>query len=333
MNILVIGKEGRLQQHSQKGRLDGHSLTYLPLDASPEVMIEKGRMAEVILIDAMGSLPGPVIECLPRLKLIHSEGVGYQGIDTETARRMGIYVCNCRGINAMAVAEHAVMLMVACLRDLAVNHQKVLEGLQIETKEGYMRTGSIREMSDCTVGLVGFGAIAREAARLLEVYGARCLFFDLSEVDKDLTHGAEQVDLDTLLSSSDIVSLHLPVTESTRNFADEAFFKKLKAGTIFINTARGELVDTRPSFPPSARVRWPWPVLTASPGNRSGPTIPSFRLIRLFFPGPSSRPTSPGSQAGPSDAATRSSGKTWPVSKRANAPTISSTASGSDLFL
>ena len=245
MNILVIGKEGRLQQHSQKGRLDGHSLTYLPLDASPEVMIEKGRMAEVILIDAMGSLPGPVIECLPRLKLIHSEGVGYQGIDTETARRMGIYVCNCRGINAMAVAEHAVMLMVACLRDLAVNHQKVLEGLQIETKEGYMRTGSIREMSDCTVGLVGFGAIAREAARLLEVYGARCLFFDLSEVDKDLTHGAEQVDLDTLLSSSDIVSLHLPVTESTRNFADEAFFKKLKAGTIFINTARGELVDTK----------------------------------------------------------------------------------------
>lgn len=229
---------------SKPGRLDPHEITYVEMDRPEEEIIAAGRDAKVILIDAMGKCSGHVIESLPELKMIHSEGVGYQGVDIEAAAGRNIPVCNCKGMNALPVAEHAVMLMLGCLRNIVNGNEDVLAGRQIEVKEAYMKAGSLRELADCKVGLVGFGDIARETARLLQAFGAECIYYNRSTAPKELEYGAVRKSLEEVLEESDIISLHLPVTAETRNICNDDFFGKVKKGAIFINTARGDLVDS-----------------------------------------------------------------------------------------
>ena len=106
----------------------------------------------------------------------------------------------------------------------------------------YMQTGSMRELGDCTVGFVGYGAIGREAARLARAFGARVLY---NRANPPMNEDPEYRDLDSLLQESDIVSLNLPLTDETENMADARFFARMKRGAILINTARGGLVNSR----------------------------------------------------------------------------------------
>lgn len=103
MKVLVIGKEGRLERQSVQGRLDNKEIVYVPMDAEDESILLAGTDADYVLIDAMGTLSEKVIFGMKQLKMIHSEGVGYQGIDLNAATKQGIYVCNCKGMNARAV--------------------------------------------------------------------------------------------------------------------------------------------------------------------------------------------------------------------------------------
>lgn len=183
-----------------------------------------------------------LIDGLPRLRLIQTEGVGFEGVDLAAAKDRGIYVSNCRGVNARAVAEHTVMLMLCCLRDVINGYQDVLEGRQNDKKVFYMKTGSLRELGDCTVGFIGYGAIGKEAARLTRAFGAKTLYYKPKPSDEDY---AEYCGLEELLSRSDIVSLNLPLTSETENLADAVFFARMKQGAILINTARGGLVNSR----------------------------------------------------------------------------------------
>jgi len=244
MKLLVIGKEGRLAKQSKPGRLDNKEIVYVTMDATDETVLAAGADADYVLVDAMGRLSEKVISGMKNLKLIHSEGVGYQGVDTKAAAERGIYVCNCKGMNAGAVAEHEIMLMLACLRSIVCGNRDVLAARQIQRKESYMLSGSLRELADCVIGIVGFGDIGRECARLASAFGAECVYYNRSAVDEALCHGAKRAELDELLAVSDIVALNLPVTDATRNIASKAFFGKMKDGAILINSARGELVDS-----------------------------------------------------------------------------------------
>ena len=207
-----------------------------------EAIVRQAPDAEILLANPTIAVKKELIDALPKLRLIQTEGVGFEGVDLDAARRRGIYVCNCRGVNAQAVAEHTVMLMLCCLRDVINGYQDVLEGRQNDKKVFYMKTGSLRELGDCTVGFVGFGAIGREAARLTRAFGARTLFYTPHPREDEY---AEYRPLDELLAESDIVSLNLPLTKETENLADAAFFAKMKDGAILINTARGGLVNSR----------------------------------------------------------------------------------------
>ena len=207
-----------------------------------EAIVRQAPDAEILLANPTIAVKKELIDALPKLRLIQTEGVGFEGVDLDAARRRGIYVCNCRGVNAQAVAEHTVMLMLCCLRDVINGYQDVLEGRQNDKKVFYMKTGSLRELGDCTVGFVGLGAIGREAARLTRAFGARTLFYTPHPREDEY---AEYRPLDELLAESDIVSLNLPLTKETENLADAAFFAKMKDGAILINTARGGLVNSR----------------------------------------------------------------------------------------
>ncbi|MGI5989371.1 MAG: 2-hydroxyacid dehydrogenase [Lachnospiraceae bacterium] len=245
MRILVIGKEGRLEAHTDPEVYAGHTFTYVPLGTPDEEILAAESSAEVIVVDAIGSVSRKLIEGMPNLKMIHSEGVGYQGVDVQAASEHGVYVCNCKGMNATAVAEQAVLLMLGCVKHVIHDDRAFREGKQIQTKEAYFMTG-LGELADCQVGIIGLGDIGKATARLLNAFGCKVVYNSRSrrseEQEREL--GVTYLSMDELLKTSDIVSLHVAVTPETIHMADDAFFGRMKKGAYLINTSRGELVGT-----------------------------------------------------------------------------------------
>lgn len=249
MKVLHIGKEGNMERFSAPDA---------PLYAADTVTAQMANLmtaeeyiaampdAEHIIADAISPVVAELINGLPNLKSIHSEGVAYNRIDVAAAKAKGVLVCHSVGMNATAVAEQAILLMLGMLRNVAQNDQKVRAGEQITTKENYMKQGNLFDLADCSVGLVGFGNIARATAKLLQAFGVKEIYYykrsPLAKEDEDAC-GVKYLPLDELLAASDIVSLHAPVTEETAGMAGAAFFGKMKDGACFVNTARGELVD------------------------------------------------------------------------------------------
>jgi len=246
VKILAIEKEGRLQEKTDPKIYAAHDITYVPVASSDSEIIAAGKDAEVIIVDAMGKVSADVINALPNLKMIHSDGVGFQGVDTGAAAEKGVYVCNCKGMNASAVAEQALMLMLGLLRNVVVCNRGVYEGRQISIKEDYMLQGSLRELSDCTIGLYGFGDIAKYLAKFAVCMGAKVIYFDVfrakEEVEKE--YNVTYVSLEELQAQADILSIHVPVTPQTEGSVNKDFLSKMKKGALLINTARGELVNT-----------------------------------------------------------------------------------------
>ena len=239
--LLVLEEKSVFERHAPAELKELCDITLLNQFTPAEEILSRAPDADVLLVNPTITVSGELINGLPNLKLIQSEGVGYEGIDLAAASARGIFVCNCRGVNAQAVAEHTVMLMLCCLRDVINGYSDVLEGRQNEKKVWTMKTGSLRELGDCTVGFVGYGAIGREAARLTKAFGARTLYYKPHPGDEDY---AEYCSLVELLRQSDIVSLNLPLTAETENMVDREFFARMKQGAILINTARGGLVNS-----------------------------------------------------------------------------------------
>ena len=240
--LLVLEEKDVFERHAPKELGRQCDITLLSQFTPVEEILTQAPDAEILLVNPAIGVSSKLIEGLPRLRLIQTEGVGFEGVDLEAAKNRNIYVCNCRGVNARAVAEHTVMLMLCCLRDVINSYQDVMEGRQNEKKVFYMKTGALRELGDCTVGFIGYGAIGREAARLTRAFGAKTLYYKPNPADQEY---AEYCELDELLRKSDIVSLNLPLTRETENMADAAFFSRMKKGAYLINTARGGLVNSR----------------------------------------------------------------------------------------
>lgn len=207
-----------------------------------EILLNECRDTEILVVDAMGMVDREIIDSMPNLRLIQSEGVGYQGVDVDYAAQKGIAVCNNKGINDTAVAEDALLLMLGCLKAIITGHQCVYDGRQIEVKKASF--GVVRELGECTVGLVGFGDIARKTAELCNAFGAKVIYTNRTRYKElEAQYNVSYVSLDTLLAQSDFVSLHLAVTDETREIADADFFAKMKSSAYLINTSRGDLVN------------------------------------------------------------------------------------------
>ncbi len=219
---------------------------FVARDASEDEVVERGRGCEFMSVDAIVPVRASVIDALADagLRLIHSEGVAYNAIDVEAAAQRGIPVCNCKGANASAVAEQTVMLMLAALRDAAFCDAAVRDGRQMQVKEQMMLRG-YRELADCRVGLVGLGDIGTQVARHLQPFGCEVAYWSRHRRDEGTERelGVRYLPLDELLAQSDIVSLHVAVTDQTRGMAGERFLSLMPEGSILVNTARGELVD------------------------------------------------------------------------------------------
>lgn len=200
--------------------------------------------AEVIFADAITPIGREMMDLLPNLKMIHSEGVAFNAIDVDAAQEKGVFVCNNKGCNAASVAEHAVMLMLMALRCGVTGHRAVLAGEQIRFKERFM-VSSAPELGEQTVGLIGLGDIGTAAAKLLRPFGCKLYYYTAHrrppEVEAEL--GVTYLPLEELAGRCDILSLHCAVNEQTTHMVNEAFLSHVKPGAILVNTARGQLVD------------------------------------------------------------------------------------------
>jgi phosphoglycerate dehydrogenase-like enzyme len=191
-----------------------------------------------ILLHVLEPVTAAVIDGAPRLRLIQKIGIGVNTIDLDAARRRGIAVCNMPGTNTQAVAEMTLLLMLATLRRLAQLDDLTRAGrgwlLEPELAD------DLGELAGRTVGLIGFGAVARRLAPMLQAIGARVVYTS-REAAADAT--IPFLPLDELLPTADILSLHLPLTSATIGMIDAGAIAAMKRGSVLINTARGPLID------------------------------------------------------------------------------------------
>lgn len=247
MKILILGDRIRYEAYMPDFvRTLNLEICWLPADTPPERLMVSAVDTEIILCDAITTLPGSLIRALPHLKLIHSDGVGYNGIDVEAARECGIPVCNCRSCNADAVAEITVMLMLMLTRLALPGRRAVLEGRQMQYKQAVMRS-NIPEFADYSIGLIGLGDIAQATARRLAPFGNRICYYapHRRSAEKEAELGAVYLPLNLLAESCDILSLHCPVTPQTVGMINRAFLSHIKKGAYLINTSRGQLIDNQ----------------------------------------------------------------------------------------
>ncbi|MDT7730918.1 MAG: hypothetical protein QOK45_1171 [Mycobacterium sp.] len=191
--------------------------------------------AEVIW-HVLRPISGRDLEKAPRLKLVHKMGAGVNTIDVEAATRLGIAVANMPGANAPSVAEGTVLLMLAALRRLPELDRATREGRGWPSDPTLGET--VRDIGGCTVGLVGYGNIAKSVEKIVVAMGADVLHTST----RDDGHPGWR-SLPDLLAASDIVSLHLPLTDATTGMLDRAALTGMKPDAVLVNTSRGAVVD------------------------------------------------------------------------------------------
>lgn len=178
----------------------------------------------------------------PKLKLIQLLSAGYDRVDIEAARRAGIPVCNNGGANAIAVAEHTLMLMLAVSRRLFWQHSNVAAGRWRGNDVANVR---LYELYGRTLGLIGLGTIGKKVARLAKPFGLDVQYYDIVRLTEDQADalGVRFRLMSELLRTSDIVSLHVPLTPSTRHMIGSRELGLMKKTAYLINTCRGPVVD------------------------------------------------------------------------------------------
>ncbi len=202
--------------------------------------LAKARGADYLLC-SWTPVSGQVIEAGTRIKLIQKYGIGVDKIDLETAKRRGIPVAISAGVNAAAVAETAITLMLALYKRLCVADRSLREGKWLKWE---LRTGCY-EVAGKTVGIIGGGSIGRAVTKRLSGFECRVLYYDLFRLpgETEKAFGMTYTAIDELLRQSDIVSLHVPLTKETRGLIGSRELALMKPSAVLINTARGGVVD------------------------------------------------------------------------------------------
>ena len=196
-----------------------------------------------ILINHLAPITGAILDRLPALKLIAVSRGGPVNIDVAACKARQVKLVNTPGRNASAVAEFTVAAILVETRLIRAGHEALRRGIWRGDLYRFDRIDA--ELSEMTVGIIGYGHIGTKVVRLLKPFGCRILVSDpyvpLSAEDR--ADGVEQADLDSLLKESDVVSLHARVTEETKGFLAAPQFARMKEGAYFINTARGPMVN------------------------------------------------------------------------------------------
>jgi phosphoglycerate dehydrogenase-like enzyme len=214
------------------------------VDATGPEFLAAAKDAEYFMGFGRNPLGPDFYAAAPRMKLIQLISAGYNTLDLEAARRARVPIANNGGANSVAVAEHAVMLILATLKKLHWQHNNVTAG---KWRVGDFAETRLYELEGKTVGIVGLGNIGKKVARRLRGFDCKIVYYDiirLPEHEEDAL-GVRYALFDELLKISDVVTLHTPLTSVTQNMMSEPQLELMKPTAIVVNTCRGPVVDER----------------------------------------------------------------------------------------
>ncbi len=235
--VLTYGSQGNLKYEMEI--LDGFAdIARIPC-ATEEDLIKNCKDADAVL-SVYEPFTAFVMDNLPKLKIIAIKAIGVDNVDIEAARKRGIAVTNIPRYCINEVADHTVMLLLAINRRLIQFHNSI----QNDKLWKFSICHDISRLSECTIGLLGFGNIPRLVTERLKGFGSKIIAYD-PYVEEEIAneYGVELKNIDYIYENSDYICCHLPHNKYTEKFVNEDAFNNMKDGVVFINTGRGRVVD------------------------------------------------------------------------------------------
>ena len=231
-----LGEDMRFDRFFELGEVNVYSQT-------PEEMIaERIAEADAVLINKL-PMNEETLKDARFLKYIGVTATGTNNIDFEYTKKRGITVTNVAGYSTDVVAQHTFAMTLYLMEHLRYYDDYVKSGDYCHSKSFCHMDRRFNELSGKTWGIIGLGAIGKRVAQIAEMFGCRVIYYSPSGKNKNTDY--KQVDFDTLLARSDIVSVHTPLTKKTHHMMDYDAFCKMKESAIFINVARGPIVDEK----------------------------------------------------------------------------------------
>lgn len=207
-------------------------------------ILERCKDADIILNNKV-ILDREILEQLPRLKYIGILATGYNIVDIKAATELGITVCNVPTYSTRAVAQLTFALILEFYNHVAAHDEAVHSGEWSSCKDFCFQKTPLLELSGKTLGIVGFGKIGQEVAKIADALGMNILCAVRSPKPKPSFENFKFVSLDELAEMSDIISFHCPLTKETQGLVNAEFISKMKSNAIIINTARGPIIDEK----------------------------------------------------------------------------------------
>lgn len=231
---LAIGKE-ELAKVTKPLIDSGHELVIYEDKVEEDLLKERVKDAEILIIANM-PLKGEVIAAAKKLKFISIAFTGYDHVDLDVCRKMNIQVSNAGGYSTNSVAELALGLMIGLLRNIVVLDPIAREG---GIRKGYRQI----DLMGKTLGILGTGEIGSAVAKLGLAFGCQVIAYSRTEKKELLDKGVRYLPLDDVLKESDIVSIHMPLTDKTRGMISKEKLELMKPSSLLINTGIGPIVD------------------------------------------------------------------------------------------
>jgi len=223
----------------------GIDVEYVACNTENEV-ITAAKDADVLLVGTVPHTTRKVLEALPNLKMVGRSGVGVDSIDLAAATELGICATNTPGINTSEVADHAMAMLLSITRKIPEQNAALKAGAWSDRPDEVAKLrGQLRRIAGTTVGIFGLGSIGKGFANRVRGFGpAKIIAYDpyVPQTTADLV-GVQLVDFDTLLRESDYLTVHSPATAETNHIFNIDAFNKMKPTAVFINCARGPIVD------------------------------------------------------------------------------------------
>lgn len=225
---------------------DDWEITYVDVPYTQEQLIQECKDSDYLFVGSIHSVTASVFEKCSHLKMVHVEGVGYDKVDVEAAALHNIPVCNNRAVNNGAVAEHVIGLILAALRRTVLCNEQIYTIGYAACKAEHLTVGQ-HELAGKTIGFIGMGAVGKEVVKRLQNWDCIFVYNDIYRLTEkeEQSLSLKYAESDEVYSSSDIISLHVPLLDSTYHMVDSKRFSQMKKNAILINTARGEVIDQK----------------------------------------------------------------------------------------
>lgn len=226
----------KIEELSAYIKIKGHEFTYYDTKTTDTEELKKRSDGCEIVMIANNPYPAEVIRASKELKLLSVAFTGIDHIDMDACKEQGVVICNAAGYSNQTVAELIIGMAIDALRNVAKANDIVRKG---GTSAGI----GGREICGRTVGIVGLCRIGLMTAKLFQAFGAKVIAYNRSQSEEALAMGIVYKSLEEVMEESDVVSLNLPLNKETRGFISEDLIGKMKRDAVFINCARGPIVD------------------------------------------------------------------------------------------